>query len=31
MIQHVFFDLQERLHTIDKNSDPLTKFNQTIN
>jgi hypothetical protein len=28
MIQPGFFDLQERLHKIDKSSDPLTKLNQ---
>ncbi|WP_321283843.1 IS5 family transposase [uncultured Vibrio sp.] len=31
MIQPGFFDLQERLHKIDKNGDPLTRLNQTIN
>ena len=30
MIQPGFFDPQERLHKIDKNGDPLTRLNQTI-
>jgi len=31
MIQPGFFDLQGRLHKIDKNGDPLTKINETVN
>ena len=31
MIQPGFFDLQDRLHKIDKNGDPLTKINETVN
>jgi IS5 family transposase len=31
MIQSGFFDLQDRLHKIDKNGDPLTKINETVN
>jgi IS5 family transposase len=31
MIQPGFFDLQDRLHTIDKNGDPLSKINETVN
>ena len=31
MIQPGFYDLQERLHKIDKSGDPLTRLNQTIN
>ena len=31
MIQPGFFDLQDRLHKIDKNGDPLVKINETIN
>jgi hypothetical protein len=31
MIQPGFFDLQDRLHKIDKNGDPLTRINETIN
>jgi transposase, IS5 family len=31
MIQLGFFDLQDRLHTIDKNGDPLAKINETVN
>jgi IS5 family transposase len=31
MIQPGFFDLQDRLHTIDKNGDPLAKINETVN
>jgi len=30
MIQPGFFDLQDRLHKIDKNGDPLTKINETV-
>jgi len=30
MIQPGFFGLQDRLHKIDKNDDPLTKINQTV-
>jgi len=30
MIQPGFFDLQDRLHKIDKNGDPLTKINEAI-
>jgi IS5 family transposase len=30
MVQFGFFDLQERLHKIDKNGDPLTRINETI-
>ncbi len=30
MIQPDFFELQERLHKIDKNGDPLTKLQVTI-
>ena len=30
MIQPGFFDLQDRLHKIDKNGDPLAKINETI-
>ena len=31
MIQPGFFDLQDRLHKIDKNGDPLAKINETVN
>jgi len=31
MIQPGFFDLQDRLHKIDKNGDPLTRINETVN
>ena len=31
MIQSGFFDPQDRLYKIDKNGDPLTKINQTVN
>ena len=31
MIQPGFIDLQDRLHKIDKNGDPLAKINETIN
>ena len=31
MIQPSFFDLQDRLHTIDKNGDPLARINETVN
>lgn len=31
MIQPGFFDLQDRLYKIDKNGDPLTKINETVN
>ena len=31
MIQPGFFDLQDRLHKIDKDGDPLTKINSTVN
>ncbi len=30
MIQPGFFDLQDRLHKIDKNGDPLAKINETV-
>jgi len=30
MIQPGFFDLQERLHKIDKNGDPLTRLNEVV-
>ncbi len=30
MIQPGFFDLQDRLHKIDKNGDPLTKIKQAV-
>jgi hypothetical protein len=30
MVQPGFFDLQDRLHTIDKNGDPLAKINETV-
>ena len=30
MIQPGFFDMQDRLHKIDKNGDPLTKINETV-
>jgi transposase, IS5 family len=31
MIQPGFFDLQDRLHKIDKNGDPLAQINETVN
>jgi Transposase and inactivated derivatives, IS5 family len=31
IIQPGFFDLQDRLHKIDKNGDPLTRLNETVN
>ena len=31
MVQPGFFDPQARLHKIDKNGDPLTKINETVN
>ena len=31
MIQPGFIDLQDRLHKIDKNGDPLTTINETVN
>ena len=31
MIQPGFFDLQDRLHKIDKTGDPLAKINETVN
>ena len=31
MIQPGFFDLQDRLHKIDKNGDPLATINETVN
>ncbi|MCL2790913.1 MAG: IS5 family transposase [Desulfobulbus sp.] len=31
MIQPGFFDLQDRLHKIDKNGDPLARINETVN
>jgi Transposase domain (DUF772). len=31
MIQPGFFDLQDRLHKIDKNGDPLTRINEIVN
>lgn len=31
MIQPGFFDLQDRLHKIGKNGDPLAKINETVN